>query len=278
MCILEHGSVHGTTRNLLYSGSTDSATSSTTNHQHPIHPTSVEPESLEGWLPSLLRSATRSASRVLLLQHPSSLKCDSDHSLALDFAISLASTEPCRCCHNSDFCEQCVAVTLLVPLRQGRDGSDVDNFPLLCHRREQPPERISVDHSSSSSTPYEVRQQRALRRVQVHHVASLRDVWEYLLQIPGRPVRDHPVGGIVVAGLDQIMAASGGGGQVGLTMRPQQPPQPPLLQDPAEAAIYMTQTGVYFRYQECCGTNPVYSGTLPFCSCSLARSPHTLTL
>jgi hypothetical protein len=43
-----------------------------------------------------------------------------------------------------------------------------------------------------------------LRRIQVRHVTSVRDVWEYLLTVQGKPVGEQPWGGILMDSLDVL--------------------------------------------------------------------------
>ena len=202
---------------------------------HPPPPTRLL-EPLRPALPSLLRALTPSQ-RLLLLQPT----CD--HSLAVDLALSLASAEPCRCQRTGSFgsssssgaaagCENCLAATLIVPdITEG----DCCTFPPLCRRQD------SADGGGGGSAgllaspldltqqrreaSFQTRRQEALQRIQVRHVASLQDVWEYLLQLPGLPMEQHAVGGIILAGLDQLVGIGGG------------------TQDAAAATIRMTQTG-----------------------------------
>jgi hypothetical protein len=49
-----------------------------------------------------------------------------------------------------------------------------------------------------------------LRRIQVRHVTSVRDVWEYLLTVQGKPVGEQPWGGILMDSLDVLTAATTG--------------------------------------------------------------------
>jgi hypothetical protein len=43
-----------------------------------------------------------------------------------------------------------------------------------------------------------------LRRIQVRHVTSVREVWQYLLTVQGKPVGEQPWGGILIDSLDVL--------------------------------------------------------------------------
>jgi len=213
-------------------------------------------------LPSLLRTLSADHKRLLLLQpsfHPNG---DDEHSLAMDLALSLASGEPCRCARDSSTgmmammndgssssggtngllgggCENCVAVTLVVPAAAEQEVAGNANFPLLCRRRQEE-ETQESSHTSSGlaqqrrEAHFQTARQRALQRIQVRHVSSLSQVWEYLWALPGRTADRHPVGGIVLAGLDRLASMPNTG-------ESNSNPSPP--QDAAVIAIRMTQTG-----------------------------------
>jgi len=153
-------------------------------------------------------------------------------------------------------CQNCVAVTLIVPTAAptaaaaatttatSQHGPPEDSFPLFCRQISQ-----NDDHPGGASTTmipmsqqpltlnlteqrreanFHAQQQHALHRIQVRHASSLQDVWEYLLRVPGLPVDQQPVGGILLCGLDALV---------------QQQQQHP--HDAAAATIRMTQTGAY---------------------------------
>ena len=222
----------------------------------------------------------------------------------MDWAVSLASAEPCRCRHHHHHhrvgdrpssnhsssshgswrshhynincvdhhddaatataeavdCDNCIAVTMIVPAppvvngvhpqrqQQQQQPLHVDNnndphwFPLLCRPHEKGDDaQIHTTTLNLSDqrrqADYHKRQQQALHRVQVRHVTTLQDVWEYLLQLPGLPVEQQPVGGILLCGLDALV----------------EPLQQWHPHDPALATIRLTQTGVCVYYSMLCG-------------------------
>jgi hypothetical protein len=134
-------------------------------------------------------------------------------------------------------CENCIAVALIVPAALNDHW-----FPLLCRPHEQDDD--SHFHSSLTlnlndqrrQADFQRRQQQALQRVQVRHVTTLHDVWEYLLQLPGLPVDQQPVGGILLCGLDALM----------------EPLQQLHPHDPALATIRLTQTGALYSMMCAC--------------------------
>jgi len=197
-------------------------------------------------LPSLLRTVSDNHPRLLLLQPTTT---SNDMSLVMDLAISLASAEPCRCAAtrrpgssssaagsfwnpgtaggNADGCDNCVGATLIVPvsIHNAQDSS----FPLLCRRQEDSAANLTLNLTQQrQEVNFQTQQQQALQRIQVRHVTSLTEIWEYLLQLPGLPLDQQPLGGILLCGLDQLVTAAA---------------PPGSHQDAAGATILMTQTG-----------------------------------
>lgn len=139
-------------------------------------------------------------------------------------------------------CQNCVAVSLIVPAttsttsNHGSAQSEEDSFPMFC-RQVQTDDNgagvstvMSQQHLTLNLTEqrreasFQAQQQQALHRIQIRHVSSLQDVWDYLLRVPGLPVDQQPVGGILLCGLDSLVQQH---------------------HDAAVATIRMTQTGVY---------------------------------
>lgn len=210
--------------------------------------------------PLLLRDSAR-----VLLQGPRHLTSSLTMDLALSLASSYETPCHC-CLMSSEGengnsfyattdstrrggCEHsCVAVAILVPITNtGEDdafpflcrpavddddtGDDemilaVSSSPLTCSRRHRESSRSVRDKPADDLLEQRQRQHEALRRIQVRHVASVEDVWQYLLSLPGLPVDQQPVGGILMDSLEHLMQ-----------LQPHS--------DAAAVAIRMSQTGTY---------------------------------
>ena len=144
------------------------------------------------------------------LQPPSLLPCSSNiilrgprhsgrTSLAMNMAHSIASIGniPCRGdCGGNTSC-RCVAVAILIP------SNAEDRFPLYCDYVESTTQDLFGQLCALNESTKSPRWNKAaLRRVQVHHMASVRDVMEYMLSVQARPPSQQPVGGIIVEDVD----------------------------------------------------------------------------
>lgn len=143
------------------------------------------------------------------LQPPSLLPCSSNiilrgprqsgrTSLAMNMAHSIASKDniPCRRDCGGTSC-RCVAVAVLIP------SNAEERFPLCCDYVESMPQDLYCQLRALDESTQSPRWNKpALRRVQVHHMASVRDVMAYLLSVQGTPPSQRPVGGIVVEDVD----------------------------------------------------------------------------
>jgi hypothetical protein len=135
-------------------------------------------------------------------------------SVAMDLAYAIAAATPCR-----QHCEascRCVAVTIFLPCNNDNGAAQQDpQFPLHC--QELTTTHVQQDMNGNNSTALhqqqgqhsfqaqmqQLEQSKAavssqhattawkmdiLRRIQVRHgVASVREVWEYLLTVQGKP-------------------------------------------------------------------------------------------
>jgi hypothetical protein len=197
--------------------------------------------------PSLLQSAasaskqstnenenTNSPPRRILLQGPPK---SGRSSVAMDLAYAIAAATPCR-----QHCEascRCVAVSLFLPCNNDNGAAQQDpQFPLHC--QELTTTHVQQDANGNISNPlqqhgqhsFQVQMQQLeqskaavssqhgttawkmdiLRRIQVRHVTSVREVWEYLLTVQGKPVGEQPWGGILMDNLDVL---TGGNSAIG---------------------------------------------------------------
>lgn len=191
--------------------------------------------------PSLLQSAAaasfkqsanandNSPPRRMLLQGPPK---SGRSSVAMDLAYATATATPCRqhCEMSSSSC-RCVAVTLFLPCNNDNGAAQQDpQFPLHCQELATPNVRQDTNSSISTSLQqqgqhsFQVEMQQLeqskaavssqhattawkmdiLRRIQIRHVASVLEVWEYLLTVQGKPVGEQPWGGILVDSLDVL--------------------------------------------------------------------------
>ena len=152
----------------------------------------------------------------ILLQGPSK---SGKSSLVMDFALSLASKEPCRCnnsfgdnifkvasdCTNQT-CQNCLAVTLFVPAQRDRP------FPLFCEQLDNSNsdyEYLREDEKGDSNFDEKIRQKElklnyASKRIQVRHVTSISDIIRYLLSITGRPIEEQPFAGLIIDDIDVL--------------------------------------------------------------------------
>jgi hypothetical protein len=189
--------------------------------------------------PSLLQSAAaavskqgaannenaNSDSRRMLLQGPPK---SGRSSVTMDLAYAIAAATPCR-----QHCEascRCVAVTLFLPCDTSNDN---DQFPLYCqkmtttqqdtngttcttpqqqgqHSFEAQMQQLEQSKAAVSQSTTTAWKMDVLRRIQVRHVVSVREVWEYLLTVQGKPVGEQPWGGILMDSLDVLTAATTG--------------------------------------------------------------------
>jgi hypothetical protein len=168
--------------------------------------------------------------RRMLLQGPPK---SGRSSVAMDSAYAIAAATPCRqhCEASSPSC-RCVAVTLFLPCNNDNAPAAQQDpqFPLYCQELAAQQQDANATTSTSTNTDlqqqgqhsFQVQMQQLeqskaavssqhatttwkmdiLRRIQVRHVASVREVWEYLLTVQGKPVGEQPWGGIVMDGLD----------------------------------------------------------------------------
>lgn len=116
-------------------------------------------------------------------------------SIAMDFALELATTLPCRCESQEAICN-CSPVVFL------RSDSKEDSFPLRCCQQslgsdaestfQARIDKLTKNAGESFWSNY------ALRRMSVHHIASFRDILHYLLSLSGKPACKQPFGAIVI--------------------------------------------------------------------------------
>jgi hypothetical protein len=205
-------------------------------------------------------------------------------SLTMDLALSLASNQPCRCRlrrrHRTGQvnktlaepedeptsrvdCDGCVAVVIIMPYSTDTVVEE-EMFPLLCHCAtvnsaindanladdSLAPKNSMLPGAADGGTAGNICHPTAdqlwnLRRIQIRRVTGLADVWHYLLALPGVPAEQHPVSGILLHGLNRILASSSSDGPANTTASTTAP-QPPLpSMDAAVATIRQTQVGAY---------------------------------
>jgi hypothetical protein len=205
-------------------------------------------------------------------------------SLTMDLALSLASNEPCRCRlrrrHRTGQvdktlaedetattsrvdCDGCVAVVIVMPYSTETTVEE-EMFPLLCHcatvnsiTTDTNPEDDSLapknsmlpgtaDGGTAGNRCHPTADQLLnLRRIQIRRVAGLADVWHYLLALPGQPAEQHPVGGILLHGLNRLVASSSSG--TASTAASATAAAAPPFMDAAVATIRQTQVGAYIH-------------------------------
>jgi hypothetical protein len=162
------------------------------------------------------RSAHKESRRVILRGPGKSGKS----CLAMDLALSLALSEPCRCnnvgrdllsfssAKQEAACRNCTAVTLIVP------GVENRPFPISCESisdgnyypgGNSTPDSPSFCESSRSKKAFVKSDSElcsAMKRIQIQHVSSLKDIFRYLLTITSLPLEDQPLGGIIIDDVD----------------------------------------------------------------------------
>jgi hypothetical protein len=139
----------------------------------------------------------------------------------MDLAYAIAAATPCRQhCEASLSSCRCIAVTLFL----AADNNAQDTFPLYCQEltknqhaaQETALQSFQVQiqqlEQSKAATRHATWKMGILRRIQVRHVVSVREVWEYLLTVQGKPVWEQPWGGILIDSLDILTATTGGPG------------------------------------------------------------------
>ena len=137
-------------------------------------------------------------------------------SLAMNMAHSIASRSmACRGDCGSASCA-CVAVAILTPL-----NNDREMFPLGCDLVQSSPQdfhgqlrALQQQQPSGSKTNATTWNKRALRRIQVHRMATIREVMEYLLSIQGKTTNQQPLGGIIVEDLDCFARGGNSSGEL----------------------------------------------------------------
>jgi hypothetical protein len=195
--------------------------------------------------PSLLQSAAAASRqstnentnspppRRMLLQGPPK---SGRSSVTMDLAYAIAAATPCRqhCEASSSSC-RCVAVTLFLPCNNDNGAAQQDpQFPLHCqelttthaqqdtngtnsnYKQQQGQHSFQVQMQQLEQSKAAVSSQHAttawkmdiLRRIQVRHVTSVREVWEYLLTVQGKPVGEQPWGGILIDSLDVLTGSN----------------------------------------------------------------------
>jgi hypothetical protein len=176
--------------------------------------TSMTATSCIHYPPSLLQSAAASkrTTRRMLLQGPPK---SGRSSVAMDLAYAIAAATPCRehCKTSSSSC-RCIAVTLFL----AADNNAQDSFPLYCQEltknqhaaQETALQSFQVQiqqlEQSKAATRHATWKMDILRRIQVRHVVSVREVWKYLMTVQGKPVGEQPWGGILIDSLDALTA------------------------------------------------------------------------
>jgi hypothetical protein len=146
------------------------------------------------------KSGTRNNSRFLLVGPEKSGKS----SLVMDFALSVATREPCRCtrvglniiesmCSEeiNRVCCSCYAVTLFVPLHRDLD------FPLLCEM-EKSKSRTARSGENEKSRIW------ASKRIKIMRVNTARDVLSYLLNAVELTAEQQSFGGFIIEDIDVL--------------------------------------------------------------------------
>jgi hypothetical protein len=148
-------------------------------------------------------------------------------SLLLELACSLASKTPCRCPPNRAGrvargpsspvvspapsravlpCSGCTAVLIFRPAKLSNE--ECDPFPIPCRsldaKQPRNDETSDCEGDEGHSTPSPA----LLRRIQIHHVGSVRDMFHTLLQVQGWDKSKRPVGGILVDDFHRIVSES----------------------------------------------------------------------
>lgn len=177
---------------------------------------------VETCLKQIQSRSAHTESRRVLLRGPSK---SGKSCLAMDLALSLALSEPCRCntvgkgllsfssVQQEAICRNCTAVTLIVP------GVENRPFPISCEsisdRNVYPggdstPDSPSFCESSSTKKTFLQSDSElcsALKRIKIQHVSSLKDIFRYLLTITSLPLEDQPLGGIIIDDVDYFCSS-----------------------------------------------------------------------
>jgi hypothetical protein len=165
-------------------------------------------------------SATKDVKHAFLSGPPQS----GMSSLLLELACSLASKTPCRCSPNRAGgsttgpsslasptssralpCNGCTAVLIFRPARHPNEG---DPFPIPCHSLDAEHEREDETLDCDGDKKPTVMSPALLRRIQIHHVGSAREMFRTLLQVQGWEKSQRPVGGILVDDFHRIVSES----------------------------------------------------------------------
>jgi hypothetical protein len=228
----------------------------------------------------LVDDVSHGASRILLSGDESLESRQVLDGMTMDLALSLASNQPCRCRRRHRTgqqvdtttlaseheptsrvdCDGCVAVVIIMPYCSTDTAVEEEIFPLLCYCATV--DSVSNDTNAADASlasknamlpgPADyggaaggrchptAAQLLDLRRIQIRRVAGLADVWHYLLALPGRPVEQHPLGGILLHGLNRILASSSTATNTAANANA---PQSPPSMDAAVATIRQTQVG-----------------------------------
>lgn len=107
-------------------------------------------------------------------------------SLAMEFALEMASKSACLCRQSSCVCQ---------PVALLRPDSKAESFPLPCHHHHP----LNQESNTTKSVLWN---KNLLQKIQVHHFASLQDTLLYLLSLQGKPPQEQPYGAIVVDDMD----------------------------------------------------------------------------
>jgi len=177
----------------------------------PLHPAKAPPPPPPAFLLSNLLHRLSISSQRILLSGPSK---SGRSSLLLNLACHLAAMTPCH----SAFCgrqhQPCTCSAVIFFQFHANGNDDSSDFPLECHQamsqeengtKPSPLESTSQPWSrTSATTSFTTAAMRPLlKRIQVVHVHSARDVYTHLLMLDS-----VGVGGILVDDLDRITARS----------------------------------------------------------------------
>ena len=171
------------------------------SHRSPL---AVSPSRLQT-PPSLLVSALHhrlSSQKPILLQGPPR---SGRSSLLMDLACATAAATPCRC--HLQPC-RCFAVAIIL------GSNNMNSFPLSCQKvtnnNNNKLSGMVFPSSSNNNNTNTTWNPAILRRIQVHHIAHVRDVMEYLLTIQGKTAAEQPWGGIFLDDLDVLCGLNEG--------------------------------------------------------------------
>jgi hypothetical protein len=183
----------------LIDGGDHTTTAAESSNNYPLNPQSPGPSPC-----LLLPDGITVGKRIHLVGAPKTGKT----SLVMDMAHSIAQSCPCRCLPH-EICH-CLAVTMFVMDRTtSSTTTEVEQFPIPC----QSVSFSETDHGTEQGrvpAPAALSEPRfqiaALGRIEIRRIQSVKELFQYLLTIQGKPVHDQPYGAMIIDDMDRLTA------------------------------------------------------------------------